>query len=81
MISAVAKIVQNHIEEAMSAIIDHNYQIRESSLIFKEQNYGIRTFNVETPTHGFGSISTVFAFQTKVEKIKLPKHKDIVEFI
>ena len=81
MISAVAKIVHKHIEEAMSLIIDQGQQVRESSLIFKEQNYGKRTFSVETPTHGLGSISTAFAFQTKVEKIKLPKRKDVVDYI
>ena len=81
MISAVAEIVHKHLEKAIFAIIDRRQQIRESSLIFKEQNHGKRTFNVETPTHGLGSISTAFAFHTKVEKITLPKLKDVVYYI
>jgi len=64
VISQVASILHNRIETTMDKILN-GQPVRESSLVFKEQNYGKRRWNVETPTNGLASMMPFFAFQTQ----------------
>jgi len=57
--------------------------VRESSLLFKEQNYGQRKWQLETPTNGLTNLLPFFAFAAQHEDdlAKLPTHKDIILFV
>lgn len=83
VIDQVAQIFCNRIETSMDKILS-GHPVRESSLVFKEQNYGKRKWEVETPTNGLASMMPFFAFQTvkaEDELSKLPTHKEIQTFL
>ena len=52
----------------MQKIISGTELVRESSLVFKEQNYGHRKWQVDMPTNGLANLFPFFAFSTHVEE-------------
>jgi hypothetical protein len=53
--------------------------VRESSLVFKEQNYGQRRWQVDMPTNGLANLFPFFAFNTHIEEdiSKIPQTVEI----
>jgi hypothetical protein len=51
----------------MGKIIRNEEHVRESSLVFKEENFGYRKWHIETPTNGLANLMPFFAFNTMAE--------------
>lgn len=96
MIKKVSKILAARIKEFMQKILsedihcvdDHHKHedVRETSLLFKEINFGMKTWTVEVPTTGIQTFMPFFAFKTNMIKQpweqleRSPKPDDIYRF-
>lgn len=68
MVEKVSIIISSRIEIFMQRIMSGVEHVRESSLVFKEQNYGQRKWQVDMPTNGLANLLPFFAFNTQVEE-------------
>ena len=78
MIEQVSKILNRKITDFMNRILaddehchDSNHiheDVREASMLFKENNYDKTKWQVEVPISGFANILPFFSFNTRVEE-------------
>jgi len=61
MLEQVSRIICLRVESTMDKILKGS-QVRESSLVFKEQNYGNRKWQVDMPANGLATTMPFFAF-------------------
>ena len=97
MIQKVSKIINMRIKEFMNRILqeeahrhnrNHRHEdVRESSMLFKEMNFAMKSWTVEIPTSGFSGLFPRFDYDMKMiqqpwERLdKAPKPNDIFKFI
>lgn len=76
-------IIRERIEQTMAKIIAGQTFVRESSLVFKEQNYGHRKWNIDVPSNGLVTMMPFFAFQASQPEddlARLPPCSEIESF-
>lgn len=72
MVDKVSKLLHMRITEFMGRILsddthctDSNHRhedVKESSMLFKDTNYGMKQWNVEIPTTGFAHFMPFFSY-------------------